>query len=84
MAKDIYGGNWQQCFARAAALESEGVPIGVINPATPRAELLAHLIGVRRQLRKNLQGKRRMQMVSDSGTASTKSLRQRKRAQPGL
>ena len=54
--------------------------MGVINPATPRAELLAHLIGVRRQLRKNLQGKRRMQMVSDSGTASTKSLRQRKRA----
>ena len=65
---------------RAAALESEGVPIGVVNPTTPKAELLAHFIGVRRQLRKNLQGKRRVQMVSDSGTSSTKSLRQRKRA----
>ena len=54
MAKDIYDGNWQQCFARAAFLESEGVPIGVINPAVPRSELLAHLVGVRRQLRKNL------------------------------
>ena len=52
----------------------------MINPATPRAELLAHLIGVRRQLRKNLQGKRRVQMVNDSGTTSTKPLRQRKRA----
>ena len=80
MAKDIYDGKWQQCFARAAALESEGVPIGAINPATPRSELLAHLIGVRRQLRKNLQGKRRLQMVDDSDTTSTKSLRQRKRA----
>ena len=56
------------------------MPIGVISPATPRAELLAHLIGVRRQLRKNLQGKRRVQMMNDSGTTSTKSLRQRKRA----
>ena len=80
MTKDIYDSNWQQCFVRAAALESEGVPIGVINPATPRSELRAHLVGVRRQLRKNLQGKRRMQMVDDSGTFSTKSLRQRKRA----
>ena len=80
MTKDIHEGNWQQCFARAAALESEGVPTGVINPATPRSELLAHLIRVRRQLRKNLQGKRRMQMVDDSGTSSTKSLKQRKRA----
>ena len=80
MAKDIHDGNWQQCFARAAALESEGVPIGVINPAMPKPELLAHLIAVRRQLRKNLQGKRRMQMVNDSGTASTKPLGQRKRA----
>jgi len=80
MAKDTHGGNWQQCSARAAALELEGVPIGVVNPATPKPELLAHLIGVRRQLRKNLQGKRRMRMVSDSGTASTKSLGQRKRA----
>ena len=80
MAKDVYEENWQQCFARAAALESEGVPIGVVSPRTPRAELLAHFIGVRRQLRKNLQGKRRAQMVHDSGTASTKSLRQRKRA----
>ena len=80
MAKDVYDGKWQQFFARAAALESEGVPIGTINPATPRSELLAHLTGVRRQLRKNLQGKRRLQMVDDSGTASTKSLRQRKRA----
>ena len=61
-------------------LESEGVPIGVINLATPRSELLAHLVGVWWQLRKNLQGKRRMQMVDDSGTSSTKSLRQRKRA----
>ena len=52
----------------------------MINPATPKAELLAHLIGVRRQLSKNLQGKRRMQMVSDSGTSSTKSLGQHKRA----
>ena len=80
MAKDVHEGNWQQCFARAAALESEGVPIGVVSPTTPPAELLAHFIGVRRQLRKNLQGKRRVQMVNDSGTASTKSLRQRKRA----
>ena len=80
MTKGIHGGHWQQCFARAAAFELEGVPIGVINPATPKAELLAHLIGVRRQLRKNLQGKRRMQMVNASGTASTKSLKQRKRA----
>ena len=80
MAKDIYDGNWQQYFARAAALESEGVPIGVINPAMPRSELLAHFVGVRRQLRKNLQGKRRMKMVDGSGTSSTKSLRQRKRA----
>ena len=80
MTKDMYDGIWQQCFAREAALESEGVPIGVINPATPRSELLAHLVGVRRQLRKNLQGKRRMQMVDDSGTSSNKSLRQRKRA----
>ena len=38
MAKDIHGCNWQQCFARAAALELEGVPIGVIKPATPKAE----------------------------------------------
>ena len=80
MTKDIYDGNWQQCFARAAALESEGVLSGVINPATPRPELLAHLVRVRRQFRKNLQGKRRMQMVDDSGTSSTKSLKQRKRA----
>ena len=80
MAKDVHDGNWQQCFARAATLESEGVPIGVINPAMPKPELLAHLIAVRRQLRKNLQGKRRMQMVNDSGTASTKPLGQRKRA----
>ena len=80
MTKDIYDGNWQQYFARAAALESEGVPVGVINPATPRSELLAHLVGVRRQLRKNLQGKRRMQMVDDSGALSATSLRQRKRA----
>ena len=80
MAKDVHEGNWQQCFARAAALESEGVPIGVVSPTTPTAELLAHFIGVRRQLRKNLQGKRRVQMVNDSGTSSTKSLRQRKRA----
>ena len=40
--------NWQQCFARAAALEAEGVPAGVINPATPVPELLAHLIELRR------------------------------------
>ena len=80
MAKDIHDGNWQQCFARAATLESEGVRVGVINPATPRSELLAHLVGVRRQLRKNLQGKRRTQMADDSGTSSAKSLKQRKRA----
>ena len=81
MANDIRDGNWQQCFARAVVLESEGVPVGVvINPATPRSELLAHLIGVRRQLRKNLQGKRRMKMVDESGTSSSKSLTQRKRA----
>ena len=64
MAKDIHDGNWQRCFARAVVLESEGISIGVINPATPKTELLTHLIGVRRQLRKNLQGKRRMQMVA--------------------
>ena len=80
MAKDIRDGNWQQCFARAVVLESEGVPIGVVNPATPRSESLAHLVGVRRQLRKNLQGKRRMQMVDELGTSSSKSLTQRKRA----
>ena len=52
MAKDIHDGNWQRCFARAVVLESEGISIGVVNPATPKTELLAHLIGVRRQLRK--------------------------------
>jgi hypothetical protein len=56
MANDIHDGNWQQCFARAVVLESEWVSVGVINPATPKPELLAHLIGVRRQLRENLQG----------------------------
>ena len=51
MANGIRDGNWQQCFARAVVLESEGISVGVINPATPKSELLAHLIGVRRQLR---------------------------------
>ena len=81
MAKDIRDGNWQQCFARAVDLDSEGISIGVINPATPKTELLAHLIGVRRQLRKktarkatNANGGR------ESGTSSSKSPTQRKRA----
>jgi len=46
MAKDVYDVNWKQCFARAVVLESEGVPVSVINPAKPRSELLAHLVGV--------------------------------------
>ena len=52
MASDIRDGKWQQCFARAVVLESEGISVGVINPATPKSELLAHLVAVRRQLRK--------------------------------
>ena len=46
MANDARDGNWQQCFARAVVIESEGVSVGVINPSTPKSELLAHLIGV--------------------------------------
>ena len=32
MDKGICDGNWQQCFARAVVLESEGIPVGVIAP----------------------------------------------------
>ena len=74
MGNDVRHGNWQQCFVRAATLEAEGVPVGVVNPATPVPELLAHLIGVRRQLRKNVHGKRRVRIVTKSGTSSSKSL----------
>jgi hypothetical protein len=75
MGNDIRDGDWQQCFSRAVVLESEGVSVGMINPATPKSELLAHLIGVRRQLWKNLHGKRRrMQIVAQSGTSRPKSL----------
>ena len=54
MGSEARHGNWQQCFAHTAALGAKGVSMGVINPATPISELLAHLIGVRRQIRKKI------------------------------